>query len=60
MAEETPCPLCGAPNTDNWPMATPGGARDGGCQDCWEAQCSASWWEAHLPPIETMKGSVTC
>ena len=35
------CSRCPQPH-DNWP------SNDGGllCQDCWEAESSASWWAA--------------
>ena len=40
------CPACGKLNTDDWPIEVDGEIKDGGCQDCWEAQCDESWWEA--------------
>lgn len=38
------CPLCGKSNDDNWPLDLAGKIVDGGCQDCWETQCSTQWW----------------
>lgn len=32
---------CGRPH-DNWPSSN---GTDQLCQECWEAECSASWWE---------------
>jgi hypothetical protein len=40
------CPLCGKPSDADWPLRMPDGSiRDGGCQMCWEKQCSQEWWE---------------
>ena len=40
------CPLCGKPSDADWPLRmADGGIRDGGCQMCWEKQCSEAWWE---------------
>ena len=39
------CPKCGVENDDNWPLEIDGEIKEGGCQDCWEAACSESWWE---------------
>lgn len=39
------CPLCGKENDDDWPIEVNGEIKDGGCQDCWEAQCDAEWWK---------------
>lgn len=36
------CPRCGTVNTDDWPLDE----GDGGCQECWEAECSRKWWVA--------------
>ena len=39
------CPRCGDLNGENWPLSMPDGTvKDGGCQMCWEAQCSEEWW----------------
>lgn len=38
-AEYVACP-CGAPS-DGWPSED---HPEELCQDCWEAQCSRSWW----------------
>jgi len=35
------CPKCNRPNEDNWPLDE----GDGGCEECWEAECSREWWE---------------
>ena len=40
-----PCPKCGEMNDDNWPITVGEGIRMHGCQMCWEAECSESWWE---------------
>jgi hypothetical protein len=40
------CPRCGNENQDNWPLEIDGEIKDGGCQGCWEAECSRTWWEA--------------
>ena len=42
---EQVCPLCGVLNEDDWPLDIDGEIKDGGCQDCWEAQTSAGWWD---------------
>jgi len=39
------CPRCGDENDDDWPLKISGEILDGGCQVCWEAQCSESWWK---------------
>ena len=40
------CPLCGKPSDADWPLRMPDGSvQDGGCQMCWEKQCSEAWWE---------------
>lgn len=39
------CPGCGRWNTDDWPLEIEGEILEGGCQECWEAACSESWWE---------------
>lgn len=28
----------------NWPLNVAGIIMVGGCQECWEAECDASWW----------------
>lgn len=40
------CPVCGKLNIDDWPVEVDGEIQNGGCQDCWEAQCDESWWDA--------------
>jgi RNA polymerase subunit RPABC4/transcription elongation factor Spt4 len=40
------CPVCGVENQDNWPLKVDGYIKYGGCQICWEAQCSEDWWNA--------------
>ena len=40
-----PCPGCGRSNTDDWPLEIEGEILEGGCQECWEADCDKSWWE---------------
>lgn len=45
------CPLCGKPTDADWPLRMPDDSiQDGGCQMCWEKQCSEAWWNmvAHL------------
>ena len=39
------CPLCKTENDNNWPLNIEGKIIDGGCQECWELQCSKSWWD---------------
>lgn len=39
------CPKCGADNNDNWPITVGEHVEWGGCQECWETECSDSWWE---------------
>jgi len=60
------CPLCGETSDADWPLRMPDGSiRDGGCQMCWEKQCSEEWWEmvAYLtagpesPPALTAGGA---
>jgi len=41
------CPKCGKLNDDDWPLEIDDEIVDGGCQDCWEADCDKSWWEMH-------------
>ncbi len=36
------CTTCGAPS-DGWPDSNPT-THGELCQDCWEAECSESWW----------------
>ena len=40
------CPKCKKESTDNWPLEINGKVVDGGCQECWEAECDKKWWEA--------------
>ena len=39
------CPLCGLENDDDLPITVDGKIVDGGCQECWEAECSRAWWK---------------
>jgi hypothetical protein len=46
------CPRCGRSidSTEiTWPVTLEDGCGeiilDGGCQECWEAECSESWWQ---------------
>lgn len=39
------CPICGEPNIDNWPVEVDGEIENGGCQNCWEAECDKLWWD---------------
>ena len=39
------CPKCGKINNDDWPLEVNGEIKDGGCQLCWESECSDEWWE---------------
>lgn len=38
------CPKCGTENTDDWLLEIDGKAQNGGCQMCWESECSTWWW----------------
>ena len=40
------CPVCGRENTDDWPVEVDGKIEAGGCQNCWERQSDAAWWDA--------------
>ncbi len=40
------CPGCGKPNDDNWPIMVGQVCMLGGCQECWEADSDAAWWNA--------------
>lgn len=40
------CPACGILNDDDWPIEVDGEIKSGGCQECWESECDASWWKA--------------
>lgn len=44
MNKHTPCPSCGKMNDDNWTLRVDGKIVLGGCQMCWEKQCSEAWW----------------
>lgn len=46
------CPKCKKENDDNWPLIISGEVLDGGCQECWEAECSVSWWMV----VEKLRG----
>jgi len=35
------CPRCGKLNDDDWMLES----GPGGCQECWETECSESWWK---------------
>lgn len=39
------CPKCGNESDADWPLTVDGENRDGGCQLCWEKECSESWWD---------------
>jgi hypothetical protein len=39
------CPRCKKLNDDNWPLDSAGKIENGGCQMCWEAECSEKWWD---------------
>jgi len=39
------CPKCEKENEDDWPLMIDGEPKDGGCQECWEAECDEAWWE---------------
>ena len=39
------CPGCGQTTGEDWPISVGGQIVDGGCQECWEAQCSRAWWQ---------------
>lgn len=45
MANYHQCPRCGAVSDYNWPLNINGVIKDGGCQECWEAECSREWWK---------------
>jgi hypothetical protein len=40
------CPKCGIENEANWPITVNNEIEWGGCQDCWEAESDAAWWNA--------------
>jgi len=46
MSGPKACPICGIENNDDWPIEVDDKIQDGGCQDCWEAECDESWWDA--------------
>jgi len=46
MNKPVECPACGELNSDNWPLEINGQIIHGGCQLCWESECSDKWWEA--------------
>lgn len=39
------CPKCKKEHNDGWPIEVDSEIKDGGCQDCWEAQSDAMWWK---------------
>jgi phage FluMu protein Com len=39
------CPKCKEENDDNWPLEIDSKIMWGGCQLCWEAECSEKWWK---------------
>lgn len=45
MGEAMKCPMCGIDNSDNWPLDIDGKIVEGGCQNCWEDQSDAAWWD---------------
>jgi hypothetical protein len=53
------CPKCGVENDDNWPLEIDGEIKDGGCQDCWEADCDEAWWLAHEQVGKVKDGKVS-
>jgi hypothetical protein len=40
------CPNYGKQNDDNWPITVNDEIKRGGCQDCWESESDAAWWDA--------------
>ena len=42
------CPCCklDAPDDVRWPVEVDGDIIEGGCQTCWEAECSRTFWLA--------------
>ena len=51
------CPACGTPNGDDWPIEVAGKIVQGGCQECWEKECDASWWKAVIA-LDQMQANV--
>jgi len=39
------CPRCGKENDDDWPLEVEDKIIWGGCQMCWELECSEEWWK---------------
>lgn len=48
------CPKCGELNDNNWPLEIDGKVVEGGCQMCWEEQCSKEWWKM-MEKIDNLK-----
>lgn len=42
---EQPCPKCGKPNNDDYPLTIGENVVEGGCVDCWEIECNREYWE---------------
>ncbi len=40
------CPKCKKESDADWPLDIDGEIKWGGCQLCWESDCSDSWWQA--------------
>lgn len=45
MIKKMICPACGRENDDNWLLKINNEIMIGGCQECWEAECSEEWWK---------------
>lgn len=53
----SPCPRCGKLNTDNWPLTIGDEIKEGGCQECWEADCSDAWRDAQ-PAMDLLNRAI--
>jgi len=51
-----PCPLCGTPNNDDWPIEVAGEIVQGGCQECWDKQSDAAWWKM-VVAVDTLQAN---
>lgn len=49
------CPKCGKQSDMNWPLEINGVIKDGGCQACWEAECSETWWAQFKTPADKVQ-----
>jgi hypothetical protein len=39
------CPKCNQPHDgEGWPVETPEGLKEGGCQTCWEKESAEEFW----------------